>query len=257
MVNRLLLSALFALTLILAPITRAVIIDNPPDVAEEDIDVPNMTFKRMIVNKAAVKISTPSGGHGSGTLFKYKGHTIVITAAHVIDDDGVYVVETAEGSVTAKPVYFDELNDLGVLHVMEDTMFSAIKHLRIKLRLADMVPGIGTDVYHSSFPADYTKQYFEGTIAGYERYEGAFYIIMNGWAWPGSSGSVVFNKKGQAVGIISAIDIRQIDPFYSPQALPSVVWLRPLSLIDKKILKQALKDADVDEEAETTPEETE
>lgn len=241
MVYRILLSVLliFSFAFVSSP---DVVIARTPHVKTSDIPKPELTLQQRRIRDASVKIITPDGGHGTGTLFKYHKHTLVITAAHVAVPHDQLLVLSKHGGVTAKPIYLDERNDIAVLFIDKERVFQSLKKLRIPLRLPNDIPAVGEEVFFSSYPSWHSKMTFTGSIAGYEKSFRGFDVIVHGWAWPGSSGSILFDKRGRAVSVLSAIDVNRLDPRFSAQGLPSIIWVKPLSLIDRKLLKRAISE---------------
>jgi len=148
-------------------------------------------------------------GSGSGNYFRYKGKRFIITAAHVVDNAGtIYVGEKNIDVVEAKVVHVNKEKDIAVIIVEENLKSTkAIKFKKSKRKF------IGEPIYHTGHPDGESWHLSEGIITkvGYD------FIILNTFAWPGSSGSVVFNDQGDAVGVVSAIKIS------NPMGLPDLV----------------------------------
>ena len=65
--------------------------------------------------------------------------------------------------------------------------------------------------------------------------------MINTFAWPGSSGSVLFDESGRVLGVISAI--RVDGPFGIPDMIEHIVLGGNIKMLDQDTLKAILKDA--------------
>jgi len=140
---------------------------------------------------------------GTGTVFKYKGKTIVLTAAHVVGavKNAVGITVGGEEMLTTL-IYYDELTDLAVLVVPDITGADPMK-LR-PLREKNLK--IGQDVLYSGYPNLSGLLTIEGYIAGiHPRGD----IYMHSYGWSGASGSAVFDTSGRLVGVLVALDVGQ------------------------------------------------
>ena len=66
--------------------------------------------------------------------------------------------------------------------------------------------------------------------------------MANTFAWPGSSGSVVFDETGRVIGVVSAIRIGSVGNMF-PQFIEHIVLVSNIKALDHDNLKEALKDA--------------
>ena len=158
---------------------------------------------------------------GTGTAFKYKGHTIVITAAHVIDGPPWVVgIESLGEATVAQVVYYDAHNDLAVLLPYS---FSDLKPVRLKMIKPASIK-IGQNTLYSGYPNDEAMYTIKGYISAINR-EGNYY--MHSYAWRGASGSGVFDEYGRLIGVLTAVGVGT-DVLGTPAAIEDVVHIVPI-----------------------------
>lgn len=148
-------------------------------------------------------------GSGSGNYFRYKNKSFIVTAAHVIDNEGtIYIGEKNIDVVKATIVYVDKERDIAIIQPNEK--LKSTKAIRFK---PSKKTYIGEPTYHTGHPDGESWHLSDGLVSKI----GSDFSILNTFAWPGSSGSVVFNRAGDAIGIISAIKIS------SPMGIPDMI----------------------------------
>jgi S1-C subfamily serine protease len=169
---------------------------------------------------------------GSGTLFRVDGQYIVITAAHVIQNAQSVIVTTPEGlGYFGTPLMVNHELDYAVLLVPE---ISGRTPLRLRpLQEAQM--RVGAHVTYTGFPNGHNLLSISGEISGMARGE---HLIMHSYAWPGSSGSCVFDNQGRLVGVLRAVDVGQA---ILPQIIEDIVWIVPAWRIDFGALRALLE----------------
>jgi len=213
-------------------------------------DKPDMLFTRISEHQdifftrmseqesreSTVKISAHTGGAiygGSGFYFFYKGKPVVLTAAHVVENaESIFVIRN-EDVILANVVYIDIKSDLAVLSAPRMADWGATG-----FKLSTKIPKVGEECFYSGFPNDGTMMTLGGHVAGYTI---SGDIILNSYAWSGASGSAVFNRKGEIVGVVSAIEIG-IDYLGFPTMIQNIVVVAPLTRLDYNILDKALLD---------------
>jgi V8-like Glu-specific endopeptidase len=95
---------------------------------------------------------------------------------------------------------------------------------------------IGKEVFYCGNPNNQYFLNFDGRISGVD----GQYLTINNFAWPGSSGSVVFNKEGKVVGVLSAVSVDA--PTGLPVLIPNIVRVGPtLNYTRRYILEVLMK----------------
>jgi S1-C subfamily serine protease len=149
-----------------------------------------------------IEILTAQGhsGVGSGAYIQIKGRTFVITAAHVVEDALITLVSSRTTSTPARVLVIDKAKDIAFLEVAE---IKDVKPIKFKLAPSDSL-SLGDELYYTGFPNGFGPLTIRGNIAAFGGTEVA---IMQSYAWPGASGSLVLDKKGRAVGVLVAIEL--------------------------------------------------
>ena len=178
------------------------------------------------VRNAAVKVVT-SGGHGSGTVVQYKDLTLVLTARHVADGvlGSTYLIAQENEQRSSVLIYQSKEHDIAVLLVHAPFRY-------IKPMVWDPATNydIGTDVVYSGHPSWHKLMSFDGRIVGYEEDPGAgTQLIVNTYGWFGCSGSGVYNKKGQLIGILYGVDVQYT---FGVQIQENLIWVAPIKNIN-------------------------
>jgi hypothetical protein len=196
-------------------------------------------YSNKISRNAAVKIHVRQMGgvyRGTGTYFKYRGRTIVITAAHIWAESPALILKS-EAMITSpsekvigKVVYWDPYADIAILLVPEIGSRTAVRFVR------DPEYVVGEPVVYSGFPGRNSLLTFSGQLAG-DGYGTS--LAMHSMAWGGSSGSGVFDRHGRFVGVVSSIMVG--NSFLGPKLVGSIVYVSPANLIDMQYLRQNLR----------------
>ena len=192
-----------------------------------------------ISREAAVVVHVQQAGgryRGTGTYFKYRGHHIVVTAAHIWAESAPQplspsaMVESPHEQVIGKIVYWDPYVDIAILVVPALESRNPAKLVR------DPEYAVGEDVVYSGFPGANSLLTFEGQLAG-DGY--GTDLAMHSMAWGGSSGSGVFDSKGRFVGVVSSIMVGR--GFMGPQLVGTIVYVAPANLIDMNYLRENIE----------------
>jgi len=163
----------------------------------------------------------PTGGGGaitgSGNYFHIRNKYFIITAAHVIDGmDEIFVTERSGFSYSAVVKHIDYFRDIAII-VPEQRL----KYTKPIDYVSSKRIQIGKEVFYCGQPNNQFFTTLHGRISGFS---GQFMMIDN-FAWPGASGSVVFNKEGNVVGVISAVSVDEPTGF--PVLIPNLVRIGP------------------------------
>ena len=186
----------------------------------------NAYMSSVIIN------ALPSGGGGaitgSGNYFKIRDQNFIVTAAHVVDGmDQIFITERGGFSYSAEVKHLDYARDIAIIVPERRLMYTKAIDYRISKYIE-----IGKEVFYCGHPNNQLFTMYDGRLSGTD---GQF-LLMNNFAWPGSSGSVVFNDAGKVVGIVSAVSVDA--PTGVPVLIPQIVRLGPtLNYTRKYILE--------------------
>ena len=188
--------------------------------------------------KSSTKIlsynSTDFLGHGSGNYFKLGKYKFLITAAHVVSKTANHFALDGDELVSFDILYLDEINDIAVLRPHRD-----LKHIKPQSFRPNKAKDLdGETIYYAGYPSDIGKSIFKGFISKTVR--GA--IVMQSFALPGSSGSMVFDFWGRSIGVVSAVKVSSYGP--TPQLAESIVIVRRVDFIDSKFIKEMFENAE-------------
>lgn len=190
---------------------------------------------RRDVRDAAVEVITPMG-RGSGTLFEIDGHYLVFTAAHVIN--GMPVVQIAgRNGETVFGTTILTANDVDMAVVLVPEMNSREPMDYKPAPRTDIDNLVGTEVTYTGFPSHHDLLTIDGVIASEE--DGN--LVMHSYAWPGSSGSGIFDMRGRFIGVVRAVDVGVWSYQLPPQLVEDMVWIAPSWDITKKEIKRHLR----------------
>jgi len=186
----------------------------------------SMTAVEKKVRGAAVKILNKEfGGHGSGSVIKHKGFTLVLTAHHVVNGQigNAYYAMKDNEIKKMYLIYADESNDIAVLFLMEE--FENLEPIKFSPR--EDVLEIGEEITYSGFPASHQLMSFRGKVAGYEDLPDiGRQIMLHTYGWFGCSGSVVFDSRGRIAGILWGVDIEN---YPAPRLVEDLIWVTPIN----------------------------
>lgn len=182
------------------------------------------------VRAAAVKVVTETG-HGSGTYVVFKGHHIVLTAAHVVRGFDSVIIRNENGSeVTSNVIYRDKVHDIAAILTGEIESGSPMK-----LKIPGTLPRPGTEIFYSGYPSSHNLLTIRGIISGYSGDNSSETgLIIFGYGWFGCSGSGIYDSRGNLIGILWGVDVRMFQ--FNEQVVEDLIWVSPSSRIDQDLL---------------------
>ena len=131
----------------------------------------------------------------------------------------------------AKVIYSDVNSDIAILIPEEKLKFTKAIPFR-----RDISNQMGEKVYHCGHPAQEGWHISEGLLTGVRN----DVLMVNTFAWPGSSGSVLFDESGRVIGVVSALRVG--GPFGLPTMIEHIVLASNIKMLDQKTLKALLDD---------------
>ena len=171
-------------------------------------------------------------GTGSGNYFRLGKDRFIITAAHVVQgQDEIVILEKGYHMVEASVAYLDINADIAILIPKERLKYT--KPVRFR---RDINNQMGEKIYHCGHPAREGWHISEGLLTGTH----SDLLMLNTFAWPGSSGSVLFDETGRVVGVLSSL--RVDGPFGIPDLVEHIVLAGNIKMLDQETLKAVLKD---------------
>ena len=186
-------------------------------------------------NSAVIVNAFNNGGSvslGSGNYFQVWDKYFVITAAHVVAGKSeVFLTERSGYSYKARVAHIDNHKDLAILVPEEKMKFTKA----VPYRPARGVE-VGREIFYCGNPNEMYFSSYHGRVSGTTRQ----YILADTFAWPGSSGSVVFNDTGRVVGVVSSVALEA--PTGVPVLVPHFVRLGPLISLSKKQILEFIRE---------------
>ena len=209
------------------------------DFESYDVGLFSPEVKQLSRNSAVkVKVRDKHGGvaRGSGTLFKYKKHHLIITAAHLFTTESgelfssEALIISPQEKVIGTLIYYDRGADIAAF---------AVPPLESRTAAPFNIPSkyeVGDKTVYSGFPGANNLLTLEGTLAG-RGFSGD--LAMQSFAWGGSSGSGAFGDDGTFTGVLVSIMVGSKYP--ESELIPVVVYMAPSMSIDKKLLLRNLR----------------
>ena len=169
-------------------------------------------------------------GHGSGNYFKSGRYKFILTAAHVINHPYETYIIDGEELVRLLPIHLDPNRDLAVLVPERELWHLDAQWFRVN-RNNDL---IGKTTYYAGFPQDLGKSLFKGFVSKDSEQR----MLIQCFALPGSSGSVVFDFWGRAIGVLSAVSVgvSSVNPF--PELVETAVHVMKIQDYDHDFIKE-------------------
>jgi hypothetical protein len=174
-------------------------------------------------------------GHGSGNYFKSGKYKFLLTAAHVVNHPYESHIVDGEELVRLIPIHLDLERDLAILVPVKELVEISCKSFRVN-RSNDL---IGKTMYYAGFPQDLGHSLFKGFVSRDSKHR----MLMQSFALPGSSGSVVFDFWGRAIGVLSAVSVgvSSVNPF--PELVETAVHVMKIQDYNHRFIKELFKNA--------------
>ena len=173
------------------------------------------------------------GGWGSGNYLRLGKYEFILTAAHVVSDGDIYVLD-GSNKVPVKVLYKNSARDVAIIVPMEEL---SIKPRSIKVN--DRDPLVGEAVNYTGFPSNVGQATFYGTISRSDIEN----LIVQSFALPGSSGSVVFDRKGRVLGVVSAVSLAPSPVSPYPELIETIVYIERVGFLNKSFLREVFMNA--------------
>lgn len=178
-------------------------------------------------------VGTQGQAHGSGNYFKIGKERFILTAAHVVNDSSALFLLDKDEYVFLSVVYIDPFRDLAIVVPERDLRDAKA----INYRANEKEDILGMSVNYTGYPGELGKATFRGMIAK----SGIAYAILQSFAIPGSSGSVVFDNNNKVVGVVSAVSVGMYFPPL-PQLDENVVYIQRVTGLSKKNIKEIIRE---------------
>jgi len=173
-------------------------------------------------------------GHGSGNAFVIGSNVFVITASHVIEDsDRIVLTERNGNMIPAISLWANLDNDIAILLPLGN-----FKQTEPRGYVNNRNPDLdGSSLYFHGYPSESDGLLIKGFVSKSDYSK----IIMQSNAWFGASGSVVFDDRGRAVGIVHAITM-EMNPFTNmPIFIETIVVVNRFYFLSRKDILGILK----------------
>jgi len=185
------------------------------------------------VREAAVMV-TDGYGHGSGGIVQYYDMQLVLTAQHVASGriGSRYVVINGNTTQTATLVYADPVHDIALLY-LGDGESGDLQGRGLRYSPRASSPAIGTGITYSGHPSWHSLMTYRGYVAGVEHLDGRGpQLMLNTYGWFGCSGSVIYDTRGDIVGILWGVDIERHPEL---QVQENMIWVSPIQNLDMSL----------------------
>ena len=199
-------------------------------------------------------------GTGSGTLIDYSNNVYtVLTSWHVVKNSGDYTIRTIDGRThQIDPATVKRLPglDLAVL-----TFNSDLSYQRVELGDSSNLSE-GQNVYFAGYPGELRQEdnryyrFFPANLVGIlpKTTENGYSLIYNGEAFPGMSGSPVFNKNGLMIGVHGEANIHALSGGTSNYAIPINSYKQAIAQLDTATPADSPAQTQTEVEPEVEPE---
>jgi hypothetical protein len=168
----------------------------------------------------------------SGTYLTHDDKYYVLTAAHgILGECDHFFVATSDEEIYDCIKYIE-------INQRKDYAIIEIEHVeeREPLQLKKIIPknnqwqselAVLNSVFYTGYPNSLGPLTFKGSVAGISENQ---HVYLHSYAWPGSSGSGVFSREGNLVGIVLALNVGFTSAGYD--VLEDLVIILPLFKIN-------------------------
>ena len=150
---------------------------------------------------AAVKITSfdESGNKisGSGAYITHKGEHYILTAAHVVAASPTALIIGGKEKIIGDVVFTNDYSDVALVSIAGMVTKEPLRWRVSKQR------NIGDEVIYSGYPNSMGLLTIKGHIAGHD----GLTTILHSYIWKGASGSIVLDRQGKIIGVVSAVSV--------------------------------------------------
>ncbi len=160
----------------------------------------NKVVSNQLPQQGQTRPVAPIDFKSGGTGFLIDGKGYLITNAHVVNHATIVDVQNSQGEYKARILHVDPTTDLALLKI-EDSSFHAASQLPYGISKGKAK--LGEDLFTMGYPRNdivYSKGYVSART-GFRGDTLAYQITLV--AYPGNSGTPVFDKDGEVVGIVN------------------------------------------------------
>lgn len=188
-----------------------------------------LTRAEEAARNSAIKVASPDlQRHGSGTYFEYSDRFFIITAAHVVDDTPIALIIGRGEMMPGRVVYLNSNADIAFLEI--ESALSTREGITLR---NNFNAEVGDNVTYTGFPNGRDLLTISGRVSGYRGH----WLMVQGYAWMGASGSGVFDQAGRIIGVVSMVEVG----FYNgPQIIEDIVHVAKLNESDMRKFREAL-----------------
>lgn len=194
-------------------------------------------FKKHASSVVTIYVENRDETYGLGSGFFVEKNGMILTNSHVIANATDMMVRLYDGRALPiiKVVAQDPEADLALIQVGA----ADIKPLVI----AQKLPDVGETVTVIGAPAGYSHTLTDGSLSAVGRGEKGKFIQISAPISPGSSGSPVFNSKGEVIGVATLTDRRGQNLNFAPSivAIKGFLTQRPMMTAREYTIKTRTK----------------
>lgn len=164
-------------------------------------------------------------GTATGTLVRFRGRVLVLTATHVGGDVTVWDRDADDFLGVAAPLVTS--HDVAIYDFEGDP--GARKPLPLRWGRA---PRVGDTLHYTGHPLAMERSTFTAEVIDDRDSRG--HIKVQGFGWPGASGAAAIDESGAIVGVLSTIHVS------GSFILENLVAIDPITRLDREMVVDAL-----------------